>query len=87
MALVAVLLAFALFARFVLRPWISHCLGGADIPNPPVPMAFALIVAAGLPAGLIALTAGSAVVGLVVFLTLLSAYSTVLAFGGFRPPR
>jgi hypothetical protein len=86
-ALVVVLVAFALFARFMLRPWLSHRLGGADIPNPPIPVAFAVIVAAGVPAGLIALTAGSSIVGLVVFLALLSAYSTVLAFRGFDPPK
>ncbi len=87
MALVVVLVAFALFTRLVLRPWLSHRLGGADIPNPPVPLAFALLVAAGACASLIGLAARSTVVGLVSFLTLLCALSAALALQGVEPPK
>jgi hypothetical protein len=86
-ALVVVLVAFALFARLVLRPWLSHRLGAADVPNPPVPVAFALMVAAGACASLIGLAARSTVVGLVAFLTLLCALSAAVALRGADPPK
>lgn len=85
--LLVVLVAFALFARLMLRPWLSHRLGGADIPNPPVPMAFALIVTAGVCAGLIGLAARSTIVGFVAFLTLLCGLSAAVALRGLDPPK
>lgn len=77
--LLVVLVVFALFARLMLRPWLRRRLGGEDIPNPPVPLALALIVTAGVSAGLIGVAARSSVVGLVAFLTLLSALTVAVA--------
>jgi hypothetical protein len=86
-AFVVVLIVFALFARLMLRPWLSRRLNGEEIPNPPVPLAFALIVTAGLSAGVIGLAVRSSVVGLAVFLALLSALSVAVALRGLDPPK
>jgi hypothetical protein len=71
----------------MLRPWLSRRLNGEDIPNPPVPLAFALIVTAGVCAGLIGLAARSSTVGLVVFLALLCALSAAVALRGLDSPK
>jgi len=88
MALVAVTMAYVVFARFALRPWLTRRLDGRDMSKASGPVAFAIIVTAGLAASLLGQAAKSTLVGLIVFFVVLSGIGTgVVLRAATRPPK